>query len=413
MSMNRREFLQHAAVYSALGLAPQFLSRTAAAQAEAAAIHGFTDDRVLVVVQLGGGNDGLNTVTPWSDDAYYRARPNLALPKKDLLRLNDDLALHPGLKPLMRLYDDGLLGIVQGVGYPNPDRSHFRSMEIWHTASDADEYLGHGWLGRYFDNACSGTARPQAGMAIGAERPQAFEGQRGFGIATEQPERFGWNPGMGNPAQLESSFEALNAGADAAHDTLDFLRHTTANAIHSSKEVQAAASKGKVAGPERRYRRGAFNQLDVVAGLIRGGLDTRIYYVSTSGFDTHANQAGQHDRLLSNVGEALAGFQAQLKRDGTAHRVITMVFSEFGRRVQENGSGGTDHGTAAPLFVMGEAIQPGIHGIAPSLEDLDGGDLKYTTDFRQVYGALLEDWFRTDSAEVLHGSFESLPIIRG
>jgi len=412
MSMDRRTFLQRLAVFSAAGMAPQFLSRTARAQQEAAAIRGFNNDRILVVVQLSGGNDGLNTLVPWNNDLYHRARPTLGLKKRDLLPLNDDLAFHGGLEPLKALYDDGGLAVVQGVGYPNPDRSHFRSMEIWQTASDADRFLGHGWIGRYFDNNCSGSARPQAGVALGNERPQAFEGAKGFGIATENPQDFGWTPGVGQGRGLEEAFHALNAPADGAPEVLDFLRHTTHNAIHSSKEVQDAARKGKVDAPGGRLTRQSTSQLDMVAGLIRGGLDTRIYYVNTGGFDTHANQAGQHDRLLTQVAEALAAFQAQLRRDGTADRVVTMVFSEFGRRVQENGSGGTDHGTAAPLFVLGDAVRPGLYGDAPDLSDLDQGDLKHGIDFRRVYASVLEDWFETPSKPVLHQPFAPLPLFR-
>ncbi len=407
MRTTRREFLQQLTVFSALGFAPQFLAR--AADPMLNAIQGFKDDRVLVVVQLGGGNDGLNTVVPYGDDAYYRARPKLGLKQDRLLKLNDHLALNSKLEGLKHLYDDGKLGIVQGVGYPNPDRSHFRSMEIWHTASESDEYLGHGWIGRYFDNCCDGEARPQAGMAVGAERPQAFEGAKGFGVAAENPRRFGWE--TGGLFDDEHLFEAVNTPHAGDNDTLDFLRHTAMNALHSSRQVRAAAERGKVSAQVQAPQRRSINQLDTVAGLIRGGLETRIYYVSTSGFDTHSNQLTQHDGLLSNVGEALAKFQAQLEADGTADRVTTMVFSEFGRRVQENGSNGTDHGTAAPLFLMGKQVRPGLHGKMPSLTDLDDGDLKYTTDFRGVYASVLEDWFAADSEKILTRRFDKVSVI--
>lgn len=405
MKSTRREFLHQAAVFSALGFAPQFLARAAAPEVNA--IHGFKDDRVLVVVQLGGGNDGLNTVIPFGDDAYYRARPKLGIKPGELLKLNDHVGLNRRLDGLMNLYDQGKLGIVQGVGYPNPDRSHFRSMEIWQTASESDEYLGHGWIGRYFDNECSGEARPQAGLAVDAERPQAFEGKRGFGIATESPSRFGWE--RGDLFADEHLYEMANAPASQGDDTLDFLRHTAMNALNGSRQVRAAAERGKV--DTQIQQRRSLNHLDTVAGLIRGGLETRIYYVSTSGFDTHANQPVQHGNLLGNVGTALARFQAQLEADGTADRVTTLVFSEFGRRVQENGSGGTDHGTAAPMFLIGNQVQPGLHGKAPSLTDLDNGDLKFTTDFRSVYATLLNDWFATNPKAILNRDFESLPLI--
>jgi uncharacterized protein (DUF1501 family) len=404
-SMSRRNFLGSMAVFSAMGMSPRFL--TEAVADEARAIEGFADDRVLVVVQLGGGNDGLNTIVPYSNDVYHRLRPQLGLREKQVLRMTDEAGMNAKLVDLMRLYDAGQLGVVQGVGYPNPDRSHFRSMEIWQTASEADEYLGHGWIGRYFDNTCSGAARPQAGMAIGNERPQAFDGAKGFGIATDDPHRFGWN--AGSAGDTEDVFRALNQERPAANDTLSFLRHTTTHAISSSHEVQRAAERGGVQQGIGRGRNA--KQLEVVAGLIRGGLSTRIYYVSLGGFDTHAGQLNQHDRLLQGVGEGLARFQQQLERDGTADRVLTMVFSEFGRRVEENASGRTDHGTAAPLFLLGNHVRPGVHGQMPDLGNLDNGDMRHTTDFRSVYATVLQDWFRTPAAPVLGRDFATLGLL--
>lgn len=404
LHMDRRDFLKSAAMFSALGLAPQFLTRTVDAAAQS--IRGFADDRVLVVVQLGGGNDGLNACVPWSDDAYYRARPQIGVRKDNLIRVTDDLAFNSSMKDMKALYDDGKLAVIQGVGYPNPDRSHFRSMEIWETASDSDEYLGTGWIGRYFDHACSGSARPQAGVALGKERPQAFDGEKGFGVAFEDPRRFGWEPGKG--ADTLENFARLNAPAGNGDSNLDFLRHVTSNAIMSAEEVKQAADR---AGLDLKGGQYVTRQLDIVADLIKGGLDTRIYYVSASGFDTHANQRGQHDNLLRQVSESLGKFQKRLERDGSSGRVTTMVFSEFGRRVSENKSGGTDHGTAAPMFVVGEHVKPGLHGAAPSLQRLDDGDLIHTVDFRQVYTAVLNDWLGVPAKLVLRDEFAALPVI--
>lgn len=398
--LTRRGFLKSATLISSLGLAPQFLTRTAEA---ALAAGDPTNDRILVVLQLGGGNDGLNTLVPYSDDAYYRARPTLGLREGRLLKVNESIALNDRLEGLMRLYDDGEVGIIQGAGYPNPDRSHFRAMEIWQTASDADEFLGHGWIGRYFDAACDGTAKPQTGVAIG-ERPQAFTGERGLGIAFDNPLRFGYNEGPG--LATERAFGLLNdPAAPTGNATLDFLRHTASGAILSAREVREAAEQGGFTPAQ------SGNPLLTVASLIRGGLETRIYYVSIGGFDTHANQATQHDRLLGQVGDALHAFQKQLHKDGTADRVMTLVFSEFGRRVAENGSAGTDHGAAAPIFLVGKGVAPGLHGAYPRLDDLDRGDLKHSVDFRQVYAAVLEEWLHTASAPVLGRAFEPLPVI--
>lgn len=401
--VSRREFLKTAALFSAMGVAPQFLTR--AAEGAAPAIDGFKDDRILVVVQLSGGNDGLNTVVPYGNDLYYRARPRIGLKKDRLLPINDALAFNDRLADLMGLYENGRVALIEGVGYPNPDRSHFRSMEIWHTASGADEYLGSGWIGRYFDNCCSGTARPQAGVAIGQERPQAFDGEKGFGVAFTRPDQYGWRPGKST--DTEAAFRRINAVEPTKNATLDFLRHTTSNAIMSAREVKEAADHAGLKGGDPRGADG----LNTVAALIRGGLATRIYYVSVGSFDTHANQAGQHDNLLSRFGKALAEFQATLQRDGTADRVMTLVFSEFGRRVEENASGGTDHGTAAPMFLVGNRVKPGIYGQAPDLANLDEGDLKHTVDFRAVYATLLEDWFAVDSRPIIEGRFDTLPLL--
>lgn len=407
--LTRRDFFKTAAVFSALGVAPQFLTRTAEAAMQT--IHGFKDDRVLVVVQLGGGNDGLNTLVPHSNDAYYNARPKIGLGSDRLLKLSDDVSLNNRLEGLMRLYDDAKLGIIQGVGYPNPDRSHFRSMEIWHTASDSDQFLGTGWIGRYFDHECSGSARPQAGVAIGKERPQAFDGEKGFGVSFENPNSFGWQPGDG--VDNEVNFAKANARELPASNNanLDFLRHVTSDAIMSSKEVQDASMHAGAMEGAKGGRQNLGQQLETVAQLIRGDLQTRIYYVSASGFDTHANQLGQHDNLLKGIGDSLLAFQQRIEADGTADRVTTMVFSEFGRRVKENKSGGTDHGTAAPMFVIGNHIKPGLYGQYPSLTTLDDGDLIHTVDFRQVYAAVLNEWFAVDPKMVLGREFTALPVI--
>lgn len=404
--LSRREFLRNATIFSALGVAPQFLTR--AAEGAQPAIHGFADDRVLVVVQLSGGNDGLNTIVPYGDDQYYRLRSRIALKKDRLLTLDNHLGFNDSLEDLMRLYDDGMLAVVQSVGYPNPDRSHFRSMEIWQTASDSDEFLSTGWIGRYFDNTCSGSCRPQAGVAISPERPQAFDGDSGLGVAFTDPKRFGWQAGKQGDSM--ENFEQLNAPGASAESNLDFLRHMTSNAIMSSEQVKEAASRAK--GTRDAFS-GAMqnNPLATVAKLIRGGLETRIFYVSFGSFDTHANQPGQHERLLGQFAQSMRAFQETLRRDGTAGRVLTMVFSEFGRRVNENASGGTDHGTAGPMFLIGDNVRAGLHGKAPNLSDLQNGDLQHATDFRSVYASVLDQWFGVDPKAVLLDSFPTLDIV--
>lgn len=405
----RREFLRTTSLLAVGASMPGFLARSVmAATPHHTAIPGFKDDRILVVIQLGGGNDGLNTVVPYTDDNYHRSRPSIALKKKEILRLTDHAGLHPNLAPLKNLADAGKLTVVEGVGYPNPNRSHFRSMEIWQTATDSNKFSRSGWIGRYLDNACSGEAEPVAGVALDNERPQAFDGQKGYGVAFQDPQTFGWNEGAGDAKQ--GNFRVLNEVYRPQNDTLDFLRKVTANAVLSADRVQQVSRgyKSTVDYPGDPFA----VSLKTVAKMIAGNLPTRIYYVTLSGFDTHANQLGSHGNLMKRFAQGVAAFQKDLEQQGNADRVLTLTFSEFGRRVAENASGGTDHGTAAPMFIIGDAINPGMAGRAPSLSDLDNGDLKFTTDFRSVYGSLMEQWLGAPSEAVLGHKFPQIGLIQ-
>lgn len=406
----RREFLRSTSLLAVGAAMPGFLARSVAAASgpEKDAAAAFKDDRILVVIQLGGGNDGLNTVVPFADDAYHRSRPSIALKPKQILRLTDHVGLHPNLTGINKLADAGKLTIVEGVGYPNPNRSHFRSMEIWQTATDSNKSSSTGWIGRYLDSTCEGQPEPVAGVALGGERPQAFNGTKGLGVAFQDPETFGWNEGVG--AARDENFRKLNAAYRPENDTLDFLRKVTANAVLSADRVQEVSKKYK-GGVE--YPGDPFAvSLKTVAKMIAGGLPTRIYYVTLGGFDTHANQLGSHGGLMKRFSEGVAAFQRDLEKQGNADRVVTLTFSEFGRRVAENGSGGTDHGTAAPMFIIGNQINAGMAGRAPSLTDLDNGDLKFTTDFRSVYGSVLEQWLGSPSAAVLGRPFPQMGLIK-
>ncbi len=404
----RREFLRATGVVAVGAAMPAFLARAVAAVEGGTAIRGFRDDRILVVVQLGGGNDGLNTVVPFTDDAYHRARPRLALKQDRLLAVNGEVALNAKMKALKELLDQGLLTIVEGVGYPNPNRSHFRSMEIWQTATDSERYSDTGWIGRYLDAQCGGEAEPVAGVAVGGERPQAFGGKRGFGVAFQDPGSFGWTEGQG--AAREENFRQINSITREQNDTLDFLRKVTANAVLSSDRVREVARRYK-GGVE--YPRDPFGQgMQTVSKMIAGGLPTKIYYVTLGGFDTHANQSGTQDNLLERFANGVAAFQRDIKAQGNSGRVLVMTFSEFGRRVAENASGGTDHGTAAPMFLLGDSVAPGIAGKRPSLTDLDNGDLKFTTDFRAVYATILSGWLGADAKGILGRDFAGLPLLR-
>jgi uncharacterized protein (DUF1501 family) len=369
---------------------------------------------------------------PFADDAYHRARPRLALPADQILRIDNYVGLNPKLAGLKSLYDEGHVAIVQGVGYPNPNRSHFRSTEIWQTASDADHTPGEGWLGRYFDNCCGG-ADPTVGVAIGEETPQAFAAKKPTGVTFSRPEQFRFRPSEpdgGRMSAEEMLFRQLNETASgdesvAAPDgasvgaingkakndlsTLDFLQRTALDAQLSSDKILAIARKSKstVTYPQGQLAA----SLNIIARMIGGGLPTRVYYASHGGFDTHAGQINAHQRLMTEFNDAVAAFVSDLKQQGNFERVLLMTFSEFGRRVQENANSGTDHGAAAPMFVLGGAIKPGLFGKYPSLTDLDHGDLKFNTDFRSVYGTVLDRWLKAPSEIVLGRKFPALAIV--
>ena len=433
----RRQFLRTSVLGAAASWTlPVFLEKTFFAL-DAMAADAVTqtttgkDGTILVVLQMAGGNDGLNMVVPYADDVYYRSRPRLGLPADKVLKLNSYAGLNGKLTGLKSLFDEGHLSVVQGVGYPNPNRSHFRSTEIWQTASDADRNESEGWLGRYFDNCCAG-ADPTVGVAIGEEMPQAFAAKTPTGVTFSQPEQFRWRPSEkveGRMSAEEAFFRQLNgstaAEAMAASEggsisaiagqsktdlsTIDFLARTALDAQLSSDKILAIARKYKSNVP---YPPGRLAEsLSVIACMIAGGLPTRVYYASQGGFDTHSGQAHAHERLMGELNDALSAFAADLKQQGNFDRVLLITFSEFGRRVGENANGGTDHGAAAPMFIVGGAVKPGLFGKYPSLTDLDYGDLKFNTDFRSVYGTVLDRWLHAPSQIVLGRKFPALPII--
>jgi uncharacterized protein (DUF1501 family) len=420
----RREFLgRGVAIAAVAGTVPTFLSRCAFAlddRAGSEAPRDAKDQPILVVVQLAGGNDGLNTVVPYADDAYHRARPTLAVAAKDVLRLDDHLGLHPTMTGLKSLYDEGSLAVVQAVGYPNPNRSHFRSMEIWETASDSDRQEHYGWIGRYFDCQCGGAPSPAPGvvddttalMGLGLVRRQtlAFANHSSAGVTLQRPEQYRWMASDPSPAQ-SALFASLNQPQPGSgKGEIDFLQRTALNANVSSARIAklAAGHESKAAYPDSRIA----GDLRLVSQMIAGGLPTRVYYVSLGGFDTHAQQENEQPKLLGELSAALAAFDGDLKAQGLRERVLTMTFSEFGRRVAENGSKGTDHGTASVMFLTGGPIKGGLLGRTPSLTDLDHGDLKFNVDFRSVYATVLAGWLCCDPVKVLGREHPTLPIIK-
>ena len=427
----RREFLRTGLLGGSLcWTVPSFLQNTMLslhAAADGQLVQGVTgkDGNILVVLQLAGGNDGLNTVVPFGDDDYRRARPSLALRENQVLKLGAKarVGLHSALAGLAKSFEAGDLALVQGVGYPNPNRSHFRSTEIWATASDAEKSSSTGWIGRYFDNACSG-CDAAVGITLGSQTPQAFAAKTPKGVLYEaagsRRRRLGAD---GEPEADGSMTMAMEgdedegpaggsigdiAGAGGKIDALDFLERTEMDVQVTQKEIAAASGRGKNSVPYPGSWLG--NQFALISRLIAGGLKTRIYYVSQGGYDTHTGQAGAHDRLLREMGDAVAAFLADLKAQGNLGRVTLMTFSEFGRRVKENASGGTDHGAAAPLFLAGGGVQAGLFGEMPSLtaRDLDDGDVKFNVDFRSVYATVLEKHLGVESGPILGRAFPLL-----
>ena len=439
----RREFMRTAVLGGALSwTVPAFLASTfSALEADAAdratQIVTGKDSSILVVLQMAGGNDGLNTVVPYSNDDYHRSRPRIGLQAKDILKINDSIGLHPGLAGFKALYDAGHLSIIQGVGYPNPNRSHFRSTEIWQTAADSDKNEHYGWIGRYFDNACPG-ADPTVGVNVGNQMPQAFAAKHPMGVSLQNPQNYRFvsnerpNPGE-NMSSTEESYRKLN-GMDeqpmvSAEDNsggsigaisgsvkrsgsaIDFLERTALDAQISSDKIRDIAGRveNKAVYPNSQLA----NSLKLVAKLIGGGLPTRIFYASQGGYDTHTNQVGTQQRLLQDFGDSMKAFYEDMKAQGNSSRVLVMTFSEFGRRVSENANGGTDHGAAAPMFILGDKVKAGLLGKYPGLApaDLYQGDIKYNVDFRSVYAGVLERWLKTKSVPVLGRQFEPLPIV--
>jgi len=387
--------------------APQFL-----VQATMAATPAPEQDRsILVIVQLAGGNDGLNTLVPFEDPDYYRLRPTIGIAKDKVLATGATTGLHPAMTGLHRLYGEGKLAIVQNVGYPNPNRSHFRSTEIWETASASDEFASAGWIGRFLDNACAGMpADSHDPMAVHITNgvPQSFQ-------ATRPHPTFGLVPGSGNRRDNEETRRLLEtivskpmAPADNT-DTAGFLKQTFMDTLVTEKKVQRVLAEYRPGSP---YPGSPFAaSLRNVAALIAARMPTRVYFVSLGGFDTHTNQLTQHANLMTQLSDGLAAFQKDLENKQLNDQVTTMTFSEFGRRPNENESRGTDHGTAAPLFILGSKVKGGLHGSAPSLKLAKNQDLQFSTDFRNVYATVLDRWLACPSGPVLNGKFDPLGFI--
>jgi uncharacterized protein (DUF1501 family) len=418
MAYNRREFLGLAStLLTTSATVPAFLQRTAwAATRDASA-----KDHVLVVLQLTGGNDGLNTVVPYTDDNYRRLRPKLQLADAKLHKLDARVGLHPELGGLKKLYDEGLAGIVQSVGYPNPNRSHFESMAIWNTAPD-DEQLRHGkaaeasggWLARTIDESGSGgpTAPSRQALRIGSgEMPQALLGCRVPVPSLADLAQLKHRAGLLERSRVEQQVSAWQQGATAARNPLlqaaiqsGVAVHATARQIEDLKPDTGSGARYPDTDLAHRFR--------LIGQLIRAGLATSIYYTELDGFDTHSSQLNRHANVLRAVGGALEAFIKDVQSRAPSRPVLVLVFSEFGRRVAENASEGTDHGTAAPVLLASTAVAPGIHGPYPDLAHLVDDDPVFAIDFRRVYATVLEQWLGLPSAPILNQRFKLLDILK-
>ncbi len=402
--MNRRNFLKQSA-FTTTGtmLIPHFL-KAYEAQMMGRGLAA-SNGKILVVVQLSGGNDGLNTVVPYRNDIYYRDRPTIAIRPEKVLMLNDEIGLHPAMTPLKALYDEGLVTVINNVGYPNPDRSHFRSMDIWQTASDSDAYLRTGWVGRYLDATCAGkTQQPFRTIEVDDTLSLAMKGNNLNGLAMLDPKKL-YNQTRSKLVTTLSDKRPTNEP-----ETVSYLYKTLAETVSSAEYV---FNKAKVPGTNTTYPNGELgSRLRTVSQLIQAGVDTSVYYVSISGFDTHINQLGQQERLLGQYAEAVGAFMTDLKAAGRQNDVLLMTFSEFGRRVKQNASNGTDHGTANNVFLIGGGLpSKRVLNEAPNLTNLTDGDLTYSVDFRQIYATLLHDYLGADDVAILGRKFDGIKIV--
>jgi uncharacterized protein (DUF1501 family) len=408
---SRRQFLtrslQGASLLSLGTVVPQFIANTARA-AEAG------KDTILVVLEMSGGNDGLNTVIPYADDLYHKARPTLRQTKDVVIRLDDHVGLHKGMQGFRPMWEKGQLAVVQGVGYPNPERSHFEAMDVWQSA-DPKRVTTTGWLGRAAVESKDNSGGVPI-LHVGPSRlPLALAGAPAGGAVTVNNQnsfRLEINGGAVERQKARRRLlEDLSAptGKTGENDLTSFVQRRqvqTLTAIENLREL--------LEGPNAIPRQGAglSQKLQLIAGLIAKGFGTRLFYVNLDGFDTHAEQAPAHNTLLADLADSIANFFQTLKTTGHDGRVRLMTFSEFGRRVQENGSRGTDHGAASCLFVAGPSVQGGVVGKHPSLADLDADDLKYHTDFRRVYATQLDGWLGCDSKAVLGAKWEHVKELK-
>ncbi len=402
--MKRRDFLRNSSLATIGTLwIPSFVK----ALEQSKALLGNNGNQSLVIIQLGGGNDGLNTFVPYQNDIYYRERPRLSVPSNTVLKLNDELGLNPVMQGLKEIYDQGWLTLINNVGYPNPDRSHFRSMDIWQSASDADQYLSTGWIGRYLDAACAGTcANAHTALEVDDSLSLALKGENIKGLALKDAQKLYKTTQSSHIKYLTQQAHLHEHEETPAAYLYKTLSETTSSAAYIREKVKTIESKATY--PQNDFGR----RLKTIAEFIQSGLETKIYYASLTGFDTHVNQKMAHERLLQTYADAVKAFVTDLNKNNQLENTLVMTFSEFGRRVKQNASNGTDHGTANNVWLIGGKLKKaGVFNVAPNLNDLDEGDLKFNTDFRSIYATLLKKHLQADDQKIIGKKFDLLDFI--
>ncbi len=419
----RREFLGRGLTLLSTGLTvPAFLNRSAWAMADPldsplTAQPTGRDGRILVVIQLVGGNDGLNTVIPYENDNYYKRREIYAIPRDTVLPLSgSDVGLHPSLEGIRRLYDDGLASVIQGTGYPNPDHSHFVSGRVWETATPSLA-LPTGWLGRWFD---ANQAPVESAIAVDRKTPLLFKGERFRGASVDGSPEEAWC-GSDDP-DVHEAFRGLNSIGSGAQEMADddsaasYVTRIAMDSRVTTAKVREALEKPAASIDTSAFGKNATKfafRLSTVAKLIAADMPTRVYFVPVGDFDTHADQLPKHKHLLKVYSDGVEAFVRSLERLKILDRVTVLTFSEFGRRIAVNSSGGTDHGEALPMFLFGSSLSAGVHGKHPDLDEPEIDNLHYTVDFRRIYASVLRDWLDTDPAKIISNRFgEPLDLFR-
>lgn len=397
MLIKRKTFLQVGSLATASFMVPKFLKAFEKPMMVPAG------NKVVVVIQFSGGNDGLNTVIPIQNDIYYRERPKLGITKQEAIHLADETGLNPALINFKDLFDEGSLGILNNVGYPNPDRSHFRSMDIWQTASNSNEYASTGWIGRYLDAQCKGCDKPTQALEIDDILSLALKGNGNNGLAFKDPAKL-------YTSSNEKFFKDINAAHHTGEETADYLYKTMSETLSSADYIFQQSKLHPTA--ESYPGTGLGKGLKTIASLIMSDINTKVYYVSLGSFDTHVNQHDQQKKLFTELNDAIKAFTADLKKNNRFQDVLMMTFSEFGRRVTQNASGGTDHGTANNMFfISGGLKEKGVLNAMPDLTNLTDGDLKHTVDFKDVYATVLNKWLGADDSLIVEKPGDYLKFI--